>query len=68
MECNYGGQFMKKYCMLLCVASRHNYLGMHKTKVFMNNVSFRFFEIQPKALAKQLKWHNTLALLDMKLI
>jgi len=65
MECNYGGQFMKKYCMSWCVASKHNYLGMHKTKVFMNNVSLRFFEIKPRALAKQLKWHNTLALLDV---
>jgi hypothetical protein len=45
MECNYGGQFMKKYCMSWCVASTHNYLGMHKTKVFMNNVSLRFFEV-----------------------
>jgi hypothetical protein len=66
MECNYGGQFKKKYCMLWCVASKHNYLGMHK--VFMHNVSLRFFKIQPRALAKQVRWHNTLALLDVKLI
>jgi hypothetical protein len=27
-------------------------LGMHKTKVFMDNISLRYFETQLKALAK----------------
>jgi hypothetical protein len=30
----------------------HHYLGPHKTKVFMDNVSLRYFESQPKAMAK----------------
>jgi hypothetical protein len=34
----------------------------------MNNVSLRYFETQPKAMAKQLCWHNTLALMDIELI
>ncbi len=34
----------------------------------MNNVSLRYFETQPRAMAKQLRWHNTLALMDIKLI
>jgi hypothetical protein len=28
----------------------------------------KYFETQPKALTKQLRWHNTLALLDVELI
>jgi hypothetical protein len=41
---------------------------MHKTKVYTNNISLRYFEIQPKASMKHLKWDNTLALLDVELI
>jgi hypothetical protein len=40
---------------------------MHETKVF-TNVSLKYFETQAKASAKQLKWHDTLTLLDMELI
>jgi hypothetical protein len=45
-----------------------HYFGMHKTKTFMDNVSLKYFETPPKALIKQLRWHNTLALLDVELI
>jgi hypothetical protein len=45
-----------------------HYLGFHKTKVFINNVSLRYFETQPRAMVKQLHWHNTLALMDIELI
>jgi hypothetical protein len=41
---------------------------MHKTKVFTNNVSLKYFEIQLMASTKQLKLHNTLALLDVEMI
>jgi hypothetical protein len=34
----------------------------------MNNVSLKYFETQPEASAKELKWHDTLALMDVKLI
>jgi hypothetical protein len=45
-----------------------HYLGTHKIKVCTDNVSLQYFEIQPKASMKQLKWHDTLALLDVELI
>jgi hypothetical protein len=46
----------------------HHYLGSHKTKVFTDNISLRYFETQPRVTTKQLRWHDTLALMDIKLI
>jgi hypothetical protein len=43
-------------------------LGTQKTKVFTDNVSLQYFEMQLRAPTKQLKWHDTLALLDVELI
>jgi hypothetical protein len=34
----------------------------------MNNVSLKYFETQPRAMAKQLQWHDTLAFMDIELI
>jgi hypothetical protein len=31
-------------------------------------VSLKYFETQPKAMVKQLQWHDTLAFMDVKLI
>jgi hypothetical protein len=45
-----------------------HFLGTHKTKVFTDNVSLKYFEIQLKVSTKQLRWHNTLALLDVEMI
>ncbi len=45
-----------------------HYLGYHETKVFMDNVSLRYFETQPKGMTKQLWWHDTLVLMDIELI
>jgi hypothetical protein len=56
------------YTIVCCLKTWQRYLGTHKTKVFMDNVSLKYFETQPKALTKQLKWHDTLVLLDMELI
>jgi hypothetical protein len=44
-----------------------HYLGTHKTKVYMDNVSLRYFETQLRVSTKQLRWHDTLALLDVEL-
>jgi hypothetical protein len=44
------------------------YLGMHKIKAFMDNVSLTYFKTQPKASTTQLRWHDTLTLLDVELI
>ncbi len=51
-----------------CLKAWQHYLGFHKTKVFTNNVSLRYFETQPRAMAKELHWHDTLALMDIELI
>jgi hypothetical protein len=45
-----------------------HYLGSQKTNVFTDNVSLRYFETQPRANAKQLQWHDTLALVNIELI
>ncbi len=45
-----------------------HYLGFHKTKIFTNNVSLRYLETRPQAMEKQLRWHNTLAFMNIKLI
>ncbi len=56
------------YVDMCCLKMWQHYFGMHKTKTFMDNVSLKYFETPPKALIKQLRWHNTLALLDVELI
>ena len=45
-----------------------HYLRLHKTKVYTNNVSLKYFETQAQVSAKQLRWHNTLALMNVDLI
>ena len=45
-----------------------HYLGLHKTKVYMNNVILMYFEIQTQVSAKKLWWHDTLALMNVELI
>ncbi len=56
------------FAMVNYLKAWQQYLGFHKNKIFMNNVSLRYFETQPRAMAKQLRWHNTLALMDLELI
>jgi hypothetical protein len=41
---------------------------MHKTRVFMDNVSFKYFKTKSKASMKQLRWHDNSTLLDVELI
>lgn len=52
---------------MCCLKVWQHYLGTHKTKVFTDSASLKYFETQTKALVKQLKWHETLALLDVEL-
>ncbi len=55
------------YAIVCCLKTWQHYLGTHKTRVFMDNVFLKYFETQARALVKQLKWHETLALLDVEL-
>ena len=38
------------------------------TKIYTDNVSLKYFDIQTQVRAKQLRWHDTLALMNMELI
>ncbi len=58
----------KLYVVMCYLKAWQHYLGTHKTKVYTNNISLQYFETQPKVSTKQLKWHDTLALLDVELI
>jgi hypothetical protein len=40
------------YIVVCCLKAWQHYLGMHKTKVFTNNVSLWYFEMQPRASTK----------------
>ncbi len=56
------------YVIISCLKMWQHFLGTHKTKVFTDNVSLKYFETQLKVSTKQLRWHNTLALLDVEMI
>ena len=43
-------------------------LGLHNTKVYMDIVSLKYFEIQVQMSVKPLRWHDTLALMKVDLI
>jgi len=40
------------FAIVSCLKAWQHYLGFHKTKVFMKNVSLRYFETQPRAMTK----------------
>ena len=56
------------YAVVHCLKLWQHYLGMHQTKVFTDNVSLGYFETQPKVTAKQLRWNDTLVLMNVDLI
>lgn len=40
------------YIVVCCLKAWQHYLGMHKTKVYMDNISLWYFETQPKTSMK----------------
>jgi hypothetical protein len=54
--------------MVNYLKTKQHYLRLQKTKFVIDNVFLRYFETQPGAIAKQLHSHDTLALIDIKLI
>ncbi len=59
---------MKKiYIVVCCFKTWQHYLRMHKIKVLTINVSLKYFEMQPRASTKQLRWHDTIVLLNVEL-
>jgi hypothetical protein len=43
-------------------------VGLHKTKVYINNVSLKYFGTHAQVSTKPLRWHDTLALIKVDLI
>jgi len=43
-------------------------LELHKTKVYTDNVSLKYFGTHTQISVKPLRWHNTLALRKVDLI
>lgn len=56
------------YVIVCCLKTWQHYFEMHKTKVLIDNISLKYFETQPRTSTKQLRWHDTLVLLDLELI
>ena len=56
------------FAVVHCLKMWQHYLGLHKTKVYTDNVSLKYFETQAHVSAKQLRWHDTLALMNVDLI
>jgi len=50
------------------VSSSHFTRNGVATKVFTNNIFLKYFETQPRASTKQLRWHDTLELMDVEFI
>jgi hypothetical protein len=57
------GQSMKRNPLLW-----QHHLGLHKTKVYMDDVPLKYFETQTQMSAKQWHWHDTLAPINVDLI
>ena len=56
------------FAVVHCLKTWQHYLGLHKTKVYTDNVFLKYFETQAQVSAKQLRWHDTLALMNVDLI
>ena len=56
------------FAVVHCLKTWQYYLGLHKTKVYTDNVFLKYFETQAQVSAKQLRWHDTLALMNVDLI
>ncbi|KAL3675137.1 hypothetical protein R1sor_025085 [Riccia sorocarpa] len=55
------------YVVVYCLKKWQHYLGLHKTKVYIDNISLKYFESMDRVTPKQLRWHDTLALMDVDL-
>ena len=51
-----------------CLEMWQHLLGLHKTKVYTDNVYLRQIMAQAKVSAKRLRWYDTLALIKVDLI
>ena len=56
------------WAVVHCLKLWQHYLGLEYTKVYMDNVSVRYFETQPKITPKQWRWTDVLACFNVDLI
>jgi hypothetical protein len=56
------------FVVVHCLKTWQHYLGLFKTKVYTDNVSLKYFGTQVHMNAKQLRWHDTLVLMNVDLI
>jgi hypothetical protein len=48
-----------------CLKTWGHYIGSKDVVVWTDNVTLKYFTIQPKLSSKQMKWQDTLALFNM---
>ncbi len=51
--------------MIHCFKTWGHYIGFKDVVVWTNNVTLKYFVIQPKLSSKQLKWQDTLTLFNV---
>ena len=67
-QINWPTHEKEMFAVVHCLKTWQHYLGLHKTKVFTDNVSLKYFETQAKVTPKQLRWYDTLVLMNVELI
>ena len=56
------------FAIVHCLEMWQHWLGLHKTKVYRDKVTLKYFEKHLLMNAKPLRWHNTLVLMKVDLI
>ena len=54
------------FAIVYCLKMWHHYSGLHETKLYTDNVSLKYFEIEVNAMS--LRWHDSVALVKVDLI
>ena len=58
----------EQFAIVPCLKTWWHYLGLHKAKVYTDNMSLKYFEIQAQVKVKSLQWHDSLAFMKVDLI
>jgi hypothetical protein len=54
----------KLYAIVHCLKARRYYVGGRKTKDFKDNIWFKYVDIKMQAISQELRWCNTIILMD----
>jgi hypothetical protein len=55
------------WVVIHCFKTWGHYIGSKDVVVWTNNVTLKYFAIQPKLSSKQMKWQDTLALFNVNI-